>query len=124
MTYREPLPEGCPPNAAEEIISERAVFRLVRNNPPMEDDFRSRRAEKPADQLNADECIARGLSVFSRREEAETARSKFSDLAGTLICQVALNRGAGYIQRTRSRHHYTWWPFADFDILANCRVVE
>ena len=68
--------------------------------------------------------MARGVSVLSRRQEAEKARIKFDDLAETLVCQVTLDQGAGYIRRTKSRHHCTWWPFADFDILANCHVVE
>ena len=34
MNYREPLPEDCPPDDAEEITAHRAVYRLVRNNPP------------------------------------------------------------------------------------------
>ena len=34
MNYREPLPEGCPPEVAEEIVAPREVFRLVRCNPP------------------------------------------------------------------------------------------
>ena len=34
MNYREPLPEGCPPVVAEEIVAPREVFRLVRCNPP------------------------------------------------------------------------------------------
>ena len=41
MTYREPLPEGCPPDDAEEITTPRIVYRLVRSNPPTDDDFRS-----------------------------------------------------------------------------------
>ena len=45
MTYREPLPEGCPPDDAEEITANRAVYRLVRNNPPTDDDCQSQRAE-------------------------------------------------------------------------------
>jgi len=28
----------------------------------------------------------------------------------------------GKIKQTGKKSHYTWWPFADFDILANCRV--
>jgi hypothetical protein len=28
MTYREPLPENCPPDAAEEIAADRLLFRL------------------------------------------------------------------------------------------------
>ena len=40
-------------------------------------------------------------------------------------CEVTLDRGSGRIRRTGSRSgHQTWWPLADFDILANCRVVE
>ena len=46
MIYREPLPEDCPPDEAEEITAPRVVYRLVRNNPPTGDDFLSQRAEK------------------------------------------------------------------------------
>ena len=64
MTYRESLPENCPPDTADEITSPRLVYRLVRNNPPTDDDFRSQRAEQP-DRVfrNISECQARGLSV-------------------------------------------------------------
>ena len=47
MSYREPLPEGCPPDTAEEIFESRVFFRLVRTNPPTQVDFYSRRVEKP-----------------------------------------------------------------------------
>lgn len=47
MSYREPLPDGCPPDEAEEIVEQREVFRLVRNRAPTEEDFRSQRAERP-----------------------------------------------------------------------------
>lgn len=122
MTYREPLPEGCPPDEAEEIVELIVVFRLVRNNPPTDDDFMSQRAEKPNQKFNASECIARGVSVFKDRAAAERM-SKARNLRGTMVCQVTLNRGAGRIQRTGSRSHYTWWPLADFDILSNCVVL-
>ena len=39
MSYREQLPEGCPPDEAEEINTRREVFRLVRNRTPTEEDF-------------------------------------------------------------------------------------
>ena len=61
MTYREPLPEDCPPDNAQEITAPRVVYRLVRSNPPTDDDFRSQREERP-DQVFHDvtECRARG----------------------------------------------------------------
>ncbi len=106
--YREPLPEDCPPETAEEIDAHRIVYRLVENDPPTYADFSSWRAKNLAEQTrNASECQARGVSVYSRsrdvrklieRSEAEEAR----------VCEVALDRGAGRIQKTGGRSHYTW----------------
>lgn len=123
MTYREPLPEGCPPDDAEEITAPRAVYRLVRNNPPTGDDFRSQRAERPTDQFDVSECRARGVSVFASRRDAEW-RSRRGNLKGLAVCQIALISGAGRITKTGGRSHYTWWPYAAYDILANCQMVN
>jgi hypothetical protein len=123
MNYREPLPENCPPDEAEEITSPRLVYRLVRNNPPTDDDFQSQQAERP-DRVFRDvtECQARGLSVFASPTFAEQLSTRGS-LQGTAICQVILAPGAGSIQPTGRRSHHTWWPLADYDILANSQVV-
>ena len=123
MNYREPLPEGCPPDAAEDTIASREVFRLVRTSPPTEEDFTSQRAQNPGrDFGKISECQARGLSVFAERGDSQKAL-KLPRLRGRLICRVVLEKGAGSIQQTGQRSHHTWWPLADFDILAYC-VVE
>ncbi len=121
MSYREPLPEGCPPDDAEEIAVGREVFRLVRTNPPTPDDFQSLRAEKPNAVFRVSECQARGLSVFADRRDSEKAL-KLPRLRGRLICRLRLEAGAGRIQQTGRPSHHTWWPLADFDILAHCGV--
>lgn len=123
MTYREPLPDDCPPDEADEITSPRLVYRLVRNIPPTDDDFRSQRAERP-DRIFRDvtECQARGVSVFATRNVAERL-SNSGRLEGLSVCQVTLAPGAGRIQPTGRRSHHTWWPLADYDILANCQMV-
>lgn len=122
MSYREPLPEGCPPDDAEEITTSREVFRLVRTNPPTEEDFKSQRAEKPDHDFGKiTECQVCGLSVFAQRDDSHMAL-KLPSLRGRLICRVGLEVGAGSIQRTSRRSHHTWWPLADFDILAHCVV--
>ena len=59
MSYREPLPENCPPSEAEEITTARVAFRLVRTTPATLDDFRSQRAEKPEAVFHVTECQAR-----------------------------------------------------------------
>ena len=123
MSYREPLPEGCPPDDAEEITTPREVFRLVRTNPPTEADFKSQRAEKPDHDFGEiTECQARGLSVFTKRDDSHMAL-KLPSLRGRLICRVQLEAGAGRILRTGQRSHHTWWPMKNFEILARC-IVE
>ena len=121
MPYREPLPDDCPPAAAAEITEPRIVYRLVRHNPPTDDDFRSQRAEKPYARFNTSECQARGLSVFSRRGDAERQSTR-RNLWGTMVCPVSLMPGAGRILKTGGGSHHTWWPLASYDISANCQM--
>ena len=71
MSYREPLSDNCPPNTADEITSPHIAYRLVRNIPPIDDDFRSQRAEKPTAQFNVSECRARVMPVFTNLSDAE-----------------------------------------------------
>jgi hypothetical protein len=122
INFRESLPEGCPPREAEEITDIKVVFRLVRTDTPDDSDFRSKRAESPNNQFSVSECQARGLSVFSKVEDARK-QLKIPTLRGMLICRVTLEKGAGYISKTGRRSHFTWWPLADFDILDNCQMV-
>ena len=122
MSYREPLPDGCPPDEAVEIVEQREVFRLVRNRTPTEEDFRSQRAERPGRVFHGvTECQARGLSVHGERHDSERAR-KLPNLRGRFICLVRLEAGAGRVQQTGVPSHHTWWPRANFDILGRCSV--
>ena len=117
--YREPLPLDCPPAASEEIVAERYVFRLVRAEPPTGDDFRSYRAVHPHRAFRVSECQTRGLSVYADRGDAETTL-RLPAFRGRLICRVRLREGAGRIQQTGRGSHGTWWPLADYDIVAHC----
>lgn len=122
MSFLEPLPEGCPPEDAEEITAERVVYRLVRTNPPAADDFRSHRAEQPVAHFRVPECIARGVSVHTERSDSE-ALLKLPQFRGRLVCLVNLEAGAGCMKQTSTPSHHTWWPLAAFDILGHCEVV-
>ena len=121
MTYRDPLPDGCPPNEAELISEAKKVFRLVKQIPPSIGDFQSQRKEKPNKTFSVSECQACGLSVFADRKDISRAR-KLTLFRGHHICQVELTEGAGCMQKTGGSSHHTWWPFRDYDILAHCTV--
>ena len=123
MRYREPLPQGCPPDTADEVSAVWPVLRLVRTDPPTDSDFRSQRAERPSGRFpGVTKCQARGLSVFALRKDAERAL-RLPNLRGRLLCSVRLEAGAGRIQQTGRPSHHTWWPLAEFDILAR-RAME
>jgi len=124
MKYREELPIDCPPHDAEEVAVDMAVFRLVRDNPPTDEDFRSQRAEFPNRGFPVDECTTRGLSVFSQEKEAKEKILKIHRLRNHLICHVKLKSGAGKIRKSSGSSHITWWPFANFDILACCNIKK
>ena len=126
VKYREPLPDDCPLPGAVDIVETRIVYRLVWSDPPSHNDFRSYadlNPDKPYKD-NTEECKARGVSVYKNPRAADKNRQRFANLAETLICEVVLVEGAGRIKRTGSRTHFTWWPLAEYDILANCQVAE
>lgn len=124
MCYREQLPEGCPPPTATRIEATQEFYRLIRADPPTDEDFASWRALHPDRPLpeGQTECGVRGLSLFGRRTDVERRRGLASLRNHQVVCTVTLELGAGRVQRTRGGSHHTWWPLADFDILARCRV--
>ena len=121
--FREQLPPGCPPSGAERVSDSRYVFRSVKWNPPRNCDFDSLQAKQPDRYFGRGECRARGLSVFTSQSEAEKLL-KLPLHKGEHLCLVELDVGAGFIQRTGQRKsHHTWWPLANYNILANCIVI-
>jgi hypothetical protein len=123
MSFREPLPNGCPPSESEQVLSDRVVFRLVRNNPPTEDDFRSQLSEGRSAVLAISECLNRGVSVFERQSDCEKTQ-KLPRFRSSLVCRVQLKNGAGHIQQTFKPSHHTWWPLAAFNIVEHSQVQE
>ena len=123
MTYRELLPDNCPPDAAEEIDAPRVVYGLVRNNPSTDDDFRSELAER-LDRIfrNITECQTRGRSVRTDLDSAMELMG-LRTMRGRSSAKYNWIEGSGRIMPTGEDHHSTWWPFADYDILANCFLV-
>jgi hypothetical protein len=121
MSYRETLPEGCPPVEAAEITNTQVVFRVVKDRPPVAEDFLSQRALKPTAKFQVSECQARGLSVFTRKQDCANLL-RLAHMRGRQIAKVILEAGAGRIQQTGQPSHHTWWPLAEFDILVHCEM--
>ena len=88
-TFRDELPEGCPPENADKIRRETICYRLVHNDPPIADDFRSQRTLEPNRDFGVSECRARGLSIFMQAADAVRVAQRSRNLRGAK-CPVDL----------------------------------
>ena len=122
MPYREPLPDGCPPDDAAEITRPITLYRVVKTMPPTDGDFRSYRDLMPDNDFGPNECKASGLSVFSARDSAEKCLTR-PHFQGQRVCELTLGFGAGKLQKSGGAHH-TWWPYAGYVVATEVGPVE
>lgn len=126
IEYRDPLPDGCPPDTAEVITERRVLYHFTFDPVDLDNDFRSLWQKQPGTRRIAprDECNARGLTMW---DDLDAAKSELARLqrqyrgkrvgdiwAARRICEVELSDGAGAILKTYKDHHWTWWPAAGY----------
>jgi hypothetical protein len=107
------FPQGCPPAGAP--FAWGTVFRIVRSNPLVAEDFKTW-YEEGKQARSGRECDAHGLSVFREFEDASSYSDRYPYL-GSLIAQAELSDQHGKIAPTPREFegvtytHETWWPF-------------
>lgn len=113
-TWPQHFPDGCPPDDAEPTDSVR--YRLVDNDPPLEDDFWSEHelvaaGRKPARRV--DPILAAGVSVLETPEYAAKVRSSFGAFRAKRVAAGSLEN-SGVEKQTGRAGHRTWWrPIGD-----------
>ncbi len=121
-TFREGLPQGCPPMQAVEP-SELIVFRTVLALPPVPADFASHRARFPEKRFHVGECQARSVSVFTSVEECHKLL-KLPKFRGQSIVKLCLGKGSGRVlQTTENVRHISWWLYSDYDPVSSCEAA-
>lgn len=122
MKYREELICDCPPASARDTDGLPIMYRIICGQRPTDADFHSLRRLNPNSRHEDPvlECRARGLSLFTDPSKAKQRTKK--KLRDGKLCGLKLTKGAGKIIQSGRLGHYTWWPFADFDILSCCEV--
>ena len=113
-------PPGCPPADAKDANG--AVHRIVKNNPPTEEDFLSY-AETGQLPYAENRCMLVGLSVLHSIGDARRKIRRYPRL-GTLVAKGELNSAHGKLTGQRRYGHLTWWPFENVDRAAPFEVVE
>ncbi len=98
-------PADCPP--ADAVDAGGVVHRIVSHDPPTEDDLKSHAELGLA--VNGPECLRRGVSLFSTRQQA-CHRLQFSRHLGTMVASATLQPVHGKMTRPHAKSgHLTWW---------------
>ena len=106
-------PANCPPVEAEPASG--TVYRLVRNNPPRMEDFRTPFEENPGRFNNKPSIKNCGLSVHTDMQDSEQLQKMTKMIPRFKNSQIAegeLNPTLGLIQHTPSskyKSHHSWW---------------
>lgn len=100
----------------------RSLYRTVKNNPPLRDDFLSyERLGKPMPRSEAQVRRWKGISTFETRDQARRLAIA-NPGQGTFIAEVAIPAdGRITYERTgKNAGHYTVW--GDADEIAHCVI--
>lgn len=127
LSFREHLPDGCPPISAQSISENTFVYRVLKGVNPEESDFDSQREQHPTKcyPLAEEECAACGVSVWRTLEAARRLQARHKKFRHKSIAQVRLDFESGKIFQSESNpDHFTWWPFESSEILVNCELVS
>jgi len=83
------------------------VFRLVEQDPPTAEDFKSylERGLAPS----ADDCQRAGLSTYLEKKHAEATRKRIPKLNKHFVALADLEPEHGRIKATGGRGHHTLW---------------
>jgi hypothetical protein len=90
------------------VPAEGEVFRIVKSNPPTEDDFRTH--EERGTRSKDSPCLRCGLSTFRNRPAVEH-KVRLLPVLGKFIARGTLDPTAGLTKPTGGQTHTTWWPF-------------
>lgn len=106
------------------------VFRVVNNDPPNQTDFVTQRERFPKKELD-DECIARGLSIYTDKSDVHRMIRRIPSRRKRLqlIASGELNQDMGVM--SPSPHggdsHHTWWMTfgcAAWEVFAVVEVIQ
>ena len=119
--WAEPLPDGCPPADGQNTNSSTAMFRFVKADPPVANDFKSHRELGFFVPQTVTDCEARSVSLFATLEKCKEMR-KLPRLRAMRIARLTLKREWGVVKHRGL--HVDWWPCKKSEPLRHAVVVD
>lgn len=123
--YQAPLPPHCPGDEAFE--QEATLFRVCRENPPSEEDFRPHNeSEVPQKQRKADpaNCAGWGLSVWISHDEIVHAREHIMPwMKRQFVFSSDVEEVEGRLSPAGENGHHTYWPYENTDLRERAQLI-
>ncbi len=109
MQWPSHFPHNCPPKNAKPASGD--VFRLVKKNRPVDNDFLSQAKRQPDKDFKEKQCQACGLSVYRDINDIRKMRNRVRPMRKRKIAKGTLSSNLGRILDTPSyeKTHMTWW---------------
>ena len=127
MSFREEMPEGCPPETAEEIAQTTVRYRLLAGEEPEQTDFDSfvKLNGEPIRGGRRTECEQSGLSLWREENQARRILESRANLRGkwTKVGELTIPPRQGKPNPMENNGHQTWWPSHEFDPVSHCRKM-
>lgn len=117
------FPKDCPPDDAQSSADE--FFRLVRADPPEENDFRSH--VELGINGRFDRCIGSGLSVFTELNDIYKLKRRVKAFEKRRVARGRAEPKDGLAVHTPTKEedsHHTWWLFEGATVAKKFVVIE
>lgn len=123
--YKEKISDlscACPPGSAVLPTLHRG-YRLVKNIPATDDDFKSHAALGKIKPLDIDECSWSSCSLSNSVDKLINLKGLPKIKDSKAILGINLDISSGPIE-TNDKGHINWWPYDSFNIHQNSDVEE
>jgi hypothetical protein len=117
-SFKEPLPQGCPPHgAADQAIP--TAYRVVQSSNPTQTDFHSHALKGIPVSPTTGLCQASSCSLFVCKETVTALAQRMPKLRfpSAHVSTLSIPVGAGY-SLIKKQKHVDFWMFKSFDPVA------
>jgi hypothetical protein len=118
------MPDHCPGD--DSVESDAILFRACDTAPPTVEDVTSHAHSKllrKSSRAKPEECKSWGLSCWRSLDDVRHDMQLFSWLSRKHIHQFSVDKSDGRLEQTGRPTHYTYWPYADVNLLPRMIMV-
>jgi hypothetical protein len=122
IDFLETLPPNCPPAQAWQPDKE-TYYRLAGTFPPLRLDFLPHRKLYPNIKFD-NECEAMAISIFDTISACNKMRTFPTLKNKEITIKITLPLESGVIDKTRGKHHFSWWISKKFSPIEHCEQMD